>query len=327
MNERMSAVNRRRGQPAVGVGNNGLVGGGGTIAPIVTPPRRNSSYPPQGFSAFIPSAQVGSRFTPLSEKIAAKRNFKQRFITALGALGSFLMVANPVHAAELLVLSPQGMMPALSEVVPLFERSSGHQVTVSYSSTTEIFAAIQRGKEADVAILYPQQLEQLQGEDKIVDKSITPIAKLAFGIIIRKGATKPNVDSVRGLKQALISANSIATGDPENSASGKYFVDLIERLQIANAILPKIRMFPSGASLLTAVANGDVDLAIWGISFANSPLTELAGILPAQAKKHNSYAAGIVANSGQISAARSLSSFLASSTSLRVMKSKGFESP
>jgi molybdate transport system substrate-binding protein len=257
------------------------------------------------------------------EKLSANR----QFITALAALWSFLIVASPGHTAELTALSPQGMMPALSDLIPPFERSSGHQVTVSYSSTTAIVDEIQNGKKADVVILYPQQLEQLQEEGKIVENSITPIAKLAFGVIIRKGATKPKVDSVRGLKQALIAANSIATGDSESSASGKYFANLIVRLQIADAIKPKIKTFSSGAALLTAVAKGDVDLAIWGISLANGPETELAGILPAQAKKYNSYSAGILANSSHISAAKSLSSFLSSSASLKIIKSKGFDAP
>ena len=189
------------------------------------------------------------------EKLSGKR----RFMTALAALWSFLIVANPGQTAELTVLSPQGMMPALSDLIPQFEHSSGHQVTVFYSSTAAIVDEIQNGKKADVAILYPQQVEQLQEAGKIVDNSITAIAKLAFGVIIRKGATKPNVDSVRGLKQALLSANSIATGEPESSASGKYFANLIERLQIADAIKPKIKTFSSGAALLAAVAKGDVD--------------------------------------------------------------------
>jgi hypothetical protein len=39
---------------------------------------------------------------------------------------------------------------------------------------------------------------------------------------------------------------------------------------------------------------GKVDLAIWVISSANGPNTELAGVLPAQPGKSNSYVAGIL---------------------------------
>jgi ABC-type molybdate transport system substrate-binding protein len=63
------------------------------------------------------------------------------------------------------------------------------------------------------------------------------------------------------------------------------------------------------------------------VSAAIEPNTELAGVLPAQAKKYNSYAAGILASSNQIEAAKALASFISSPTALAVMKSKGFDVP
>jgi molybdate transport system substrate-binding protein len=283
----------------------------------------------------LPVSVEPSRKKPINEVARifgrtpmAKRSAKLRqSITALPAMVGSLMTANSVHTAELTVLSPQAMKPALSDLIPQFESSSGNQVTISYSSASALVKEIQDGKMADLAILSPKQIEQLQDEGKIVEHSIVPIAKLAFGVIIRRGTTKPDVRTVHGLKQTLMSANSIASGDPESSASGKYFANLIERLQIADAIKPKIKTFPSGTAALEAVAHGEADVVIWVISSANGPGTELAGVLPAQAKKSNSYAAGILANSNQIQAAKALSSFLSSPASLAVMKSKGFDAP
>lgn len=251
----------------------------------------------------------------------------RQIVAALaGMLGSFVAI-NLGQAADLTMLSPQAMKPALVDLIPQFESSSGNQVTISYSSTSELVKEIQRGKVADLAILYANQIAQLQNEGEIVEGSIAPIAKLAFGVIIRKGTAKPDVSRVRGLKQALLNAKSIASGDPQRSASGMYFANLIERLQIADAIKPKIKAFPSGAAALEAVANGEADLAIWVISSANGPGTELAGVLPAQAGKSNVYAAGILTNSDQKQAAKALSSFFSSPAALAVLKSKGFDAP
>jgi molybdate transport system substrate-binding protein len=258
----------------------------------------------------------------------AKRSAELRqSIAALAAIAGSLMVINLAHTAELTVLAPQALKPALSDLIPQFERSSGNQVTISYSSTSALVTEIQDGKIADLAILAPEQIEQLKNEGKIVENSIAPIAKLAFGVIIRKGTTKPDVSTVHGLKQALLKAKSIAAGDPGSSVSGKYFANLIDRLQIADAIKPKIKTFSSGATALEAVANGEADVAIWVISSANGPGTELAGVLPTQAKKFNSYAAGILTNSNHIQTAKTLSSFISSPNSLAVMKSKGFDAP
>jgi molybdate transport system substrate-binding protein len=247
--------------------------------------------------------------------------------TALTAIVCTLTAANLAHCTELTILSPQAMKPALNDLIPQFERSSGNQVTISYSSTSVLTKKIQDGVVADLAIMDPKQIEQLEDEGNIAENSIVPIAKLAFGVIIRKGTTKPDVSTVHRLKQALMSAKSIAVGDPESSASGKYFVNLAERLQIADAIKPEIKTFSSSATALEAVANGEADLAIWVISSANGPGTELAGVLPAQAGKSNSYAAGILTSSKNIQAAKALSSFISSPTSLAIMKAKGFDPP
>jgi molybdate transport system substrate-binding protein len=251
----------------------------------------------------------------------------RRSITVLAVLvtGS-LITASVTNAAELKVLSPQVMKLVLDDLIQQFERSSGNQVMISYATASTLVREIEAGIVADLAILSPEQIEQLQEEDKIVEDSLTPIAKLEFGAIIRKGAPKPDVSTVHSLKQALLSAKSIASGDPETSTSGEFFASLIERLQIDDEIKPKIKTFSSGIAALRAIANGEADIAI-GVVAAIEPGTELAGVLPAQAKKFNSYAVGILTSSNQLEAAKALASFVSSPTSLAVMKSKGFEAP
>src|SRR5450759_3456517 len=86
----------------------------------------------------------------------AKRSAKLRqSITALAPIVGSLMATNLVHTAELTVLAPQALKPALSDLIPQFERSSGNQVTISYSSTSALVTEIQDGKMADLAILFP----------------------------------------------------------------------------------------------------------------------------------------------------------------------------
>jgi molybdate transport system substrate-binding protein len=225
------------------------------------------------------------------------RKLRQSIAALAVVVAGSLIIASIAHAAELKVLSPQVMRPALNDLIPQFERSSGIQVTISYAPASALVKEIEDGKMADLAILSPKQIEQLQEDDKIVKDSLTPIAKLEFGVVIRKGATKPDVNTVHALKQTLMSAKSIASGDPEASASGKYFASLIERLRIADAIKPKIKTFSSGTAALEAIANGEADIGVGVVSASNGPGTELAGVLPAQAKKFNSYAVGILTSS------------------------------
>ena len=245
----------------------------------------------------------------------------------LAILTVFLAGTNIAHAAQLKLLSPQVMRSALAEIVPRFEQISGHQVTVFYATTSALVEEIEADVVADLAILPPEQIEELQDAKKIAKNSSAPIGKIEFGVIVRRGAPKPDVRTVRSLKQALLGAKSIAAGHPESSMTGEYFDSLIERLQIADAIRPKTKLFPSGTAALRAVASGEAEIAVGVVSTGTEPGTEFAGTLPAQAKKLNSYSVGILTASTQGEAAKALASFIASPASLAVMKSKGFAAP
>ena len=247
-------------------------------------------------------------------------------ISALVVL-SFPMLPSIAEAADLHVLSPHAMKPALNDLIPQFERSTGNRVNVSYATTSNLVNEIENGKRADVAILPPEQIERLEDNDKIVEDSSTPVAKLEIGVIVRKGAAKPDIRTVRALKQTLMAARSIASGDPGISESGAYFANLIERLRIADAIRPKIKSFPSGTAAIDAVANADADIGVGMVSVADQCCTEVVGEFPAQAKKSKSYAIGILTSSDQTQAAKALASFISSRNSSTILKSKGFEAP
>ena len=183
------------------------------------------------------------------------------------------------------------------------------------------------GRIADIAILSPEQIERLEEDGKVVEDSLTPVAKLEIGLIIRQGTTKPDISTVHKLKQTLMAARSVASGDPRTSASGEYFADLLARLRIADAIKPKIKFLSSSTAAIEAVAKGEADIGIGMASMANRDGTELAGIFPAQAKKLKSYAVGILTTSDHIQAAKDFASFVTSPSSLATFKTNGFETP
>lgn len=240
---------------------------------------------------------------------------------------TYFSIAGGAEGVELRLLSPHAMMTALNDLVPAFEQASGHRVTIFYAPASKLFREIQDGKVADVAILSPEEIEQLEESNKVVEDSLTPVVKLEIGLIIRRGATKPDLSTVHRLKQTLITAKSIASGNPRNSVSGEYFADLIERLRIADAIKPKIKFLPSSSAAVEAVARGEADLGIGMVSMANTDGTELAGVFPAQAKKSKSYAVGILATSEHMQAARDFGVFVTSPSSSAAFKTNGFEAP
>ena len=64
------------------------------------------------------------------------------------------------------------------------------------------------------------------------------IARSGLGIMIRRGARKPDVSTTEAFKRALLGAKSIAFA--KEGASGVAFAALIERLAIAGALKAKL---------------------------------------------------------------------------------------
>lgn len=231
------------------------------------------------------------------------------------------------HSEEIKLLSPNAMKPALAELVPQFEQSSGHKVIIKYGSASSLTKRIQAGEVADLAILSPKQHELLRKEGKVSGDSVL-VAKVGFGIIVRKGAVKPDITSVDALKRTLLDAKSIASADPaKGSSSGRFLATLLERLGIAAETKTKMKLFPTARAAVEAIGRGEVDIGLGTTSSENRPGTELVGALPGEVQSLNLYAIGILARTNHSKVAKSLISALTSSSAHRVLKEKGFDLP
>ena len=73
---------------------------------------------------------------------------------AAAAAGFAAMFAASISAgaAEIKLLCAVALKPALDTLVPEFEKSSGHKVTISYGTVGAITDRIQKGEAADVAV-------------------------------------------------------------------------------------------------------------------------------------------------------------------------------
>src|SRR4029077_8840668 len=94
------------------------------------------------------------------------RNF-HRCITVVAI--RYFSIVNGAEAVELRLLSPHAMKTALNDLVPAFEQASGHRVTIFYAPASKLLKEIQDGKVADVVILSPEQIQQLEENDKVVE--------------------------------------------------------------------------------------------------------------------------------------------------------------
>jgi molybdate transport system substrate-binding protein len=184
---------------------------------------------------------------------------------AIGAITMLLLagLGPQAGAGEIKVLSTGNMSSILGDLTGEFERTSGHKVVVETGSTTRIRERVLAGEAADVTINERYVLEDLLRQDRLVEGTMIRIARSPFAVGIRAGARKPDVSSSEMLKRALMEAESIAQPDAATGAQdGVYFIGLIARLGIADALKPKIKITQGGDAAAQAVLSGAAQLGV-----------------------------------------------------------------
>ena len=256
-----------------------------------------------------------------------RRRILSVFATIALGLALVGITGSTARAAEIKLLYAVALDPAMVVLIPDFEKSSGHKVTLAYGSAGAVTNRVQKGESVDVVITAAPQFDQLQAQGKVVAGGRVIIAKVGVGVFVRKGGTKPDLASVDGFKRSLLAAKSIAFVDPAGGgASGVYVASLLERLGIAAEMKLKTKLFPPTEVLYASVATGDVEIGFNQISeILAQPTVELAGPLPSAIQNYTQFAPGIVTGSSQTDAARALVTFLSSPAAQTVLKAKGFE--
>ena len=228
--------------------------------------------------------------------------------------------------AEIKVLTAGAFKQVLLALVPDFERTSGHKVTVENDTVGALTKRIAGGEAFDLAVLTPKAVDDLAKEGKFAAGSRANLARVGVGVVVKDGTPKPDIGSVAAFKQALLAAKSVAYIDPAaGGSSGIYVAGLLDKLGIAAEVKPKAKLIPGGA-VAEHVARGEAELGIHQISeiLPVKGIT-LVGPLPAEIQNYTVYAAGVGAHAKESDAAKALIKTLTSPAAAEVLKSKGME--
>jgi ABC-type molybdate transport system substrate-binding protein len=125
---------------------------------------------------------------------------KQIVALALGAAGS-LMLATMAHSAEIKVLSTQATEEAYRELVPQFEKASGHKVTTTFTGTLDANKRLAAGETYDLLIMSAPSIDEHIKTGKVVSGSRVDLAKSGVGVGVKAGAAKPDISTTEPLKK------------------------------------------------------------------------------------------------------------------------------
>jgi molybdate transport system substrate-binding protein len=242
-------------------------------------------------------------------------------VALLGA--SIFMLANTAFADEIRVMSSNAFRQAYLELVPEFEKASGHKVVTSFVGGVDLMKRMKTGESVDLVILAGNSVDELIQLGKVVPGSRVDLAKVGVGVAVRAGAAKPDVSSADALKRALLAARSIGYS---SGPSGAYLARMFERMGIADELKPKLKQAPPGVPVGGLIMRGEVELGFQQLS----ELLPVAGIdvigpLPPEVQQVTVFSAGIHAAAKEPAAAMALVRFLISPASVPAIRNKGME--
>jgi molybdate transport system substrate-binding protein len=232
------------------------------------------------------------------------------------------MLHGPSRAAEIVVLTNLGVVSAVRDLAPAFERASGHKVIVSFEAANAMMQKINSNAPADLVTQAPDAIDSLIKQGKVVGERVD-FARAGIGVAVRAGAPKPDIGSTDAFKRSMLAAKSIAYS--RSGASGVYVANLMQRLGIAEEVKDKTKLV-DGVPVAELVAKGEVEIGMQQINV----ILPVAGIdyvgpLPPELQGYVAFAAGILAVSKEPEAARALAKFMSAPEAAPLIRKSGME--
>ena len=106
-------------------------------------------------------------------------------------LAAFLSILSAVSAqtsaAEVKAFFPGAMRPAMAELIPQFEKTSGHKIVVTYGPVGALVNRLKNGESADLVVVSDGVLADLIRQGKLSADGHATVAMMGIGIFVRKG--------------------------------------------------------------------------------------------------------------------------------------------
>jgi molybdate transport system substrate-binding protein len=229
------------------------------------------------------------------------------------------------QAAEITLIGPGGVRAAAEELIPGFEKKTGNKVKATFGSGLGTKAQVTKGDVFDVVIAQPPYPELL-ASGNVVTGSATPLATVAVGIAVKKGAKKPDISTPDAVKKALLAAKSVSYPDAKGgAAAGVSFLDTLKKMGIADQMQATLKPAQGGAGAMKMAATGEAEIGLTFMSEMEDPGIDIVGPLPTQISEVTKLVGFVHAKAKDPAAAKALLDYLSSPAAASVYKKLGMQ--
>lgn len=217
-----------------------------------------------------------------------------------------------------------GLVTALA---PQFKAQTGADIDGTFSAVGAMRDKFLAGAEADALILTSALIGELTSSGHVLAGSAADVGAVATGIAVRSGDPPPAIGDADALRAALRGADAIYFPDPKRATAGIHFAEVLDRLDIAAEVAPRLRPHPNGAAAMAALA-----AVTGGRPIGCTQVTEilgtrgvtLVGNLPEGFALATVYTLGITTNARSPELARKLAVLLTGGASRDLRRKAGF---
>jgi molybdate transport system substrate-binding protein len=249
---------------------------------------------------------------------------KRRFMKSTAAFFCAAMVtAYSAKAAELTVLATAAHVDSFKELVPAFEKASGHKLTVNFRTSPVTMKAIEGGEPFDVVVAIKGPVDETAAKGFFTEGARPIVSVVGLGAAVKTGAPKPDIATADAFKQTLLKAKAVSIV-PE-SVNGKHFLAVFEKLGIGEQMKAKIMAAKAPAEVPAALVKGEADLALFISNGLRAPGIDYVGPVPAEFDQKLVFVTAIGAKAKEAQAANEFVKFLQSPAAVAIMKANGLD--
>ena len=169
----------------------------------------------------------------------------------------------------------------MQELIPVFEKKTGLKVKATIGAGGTTRKQVASGEKFDVVVLEPPYPEVL-ASGHVRNESAIVLASVPLGLVVRKGAPKPDISSMDAFRKTLMNAKFVAYADPATgSATGEAFEAALKQAGMFDQMQSRIKRTDGGPAATALVAKGEAEIGVSFQSEATDPGVERVGPVPA----------------------------------------------
>ena len=183
-----------------------------------------------------------------------------RILLAAAALAGVL---SNTQAAEIKVISANGMREVIAETKAAFEKASGHTLNITVVETGTIRKRVLGGEAFDVIMVPTDASDQFLKANRLAASSQVPLIRVGFGLAVRADAPRPDTSTADGLRKTFLAAKRVLITDPATGGiSGVHLIEVLNKLGIVDEMKPKLVPGRGSGTHAEGVVKGEADLAV-----------------------------------------------------------------